>query len=183
MPRMKKSNLGRILKAAAMANRGSTIYLGFMSDLLASEESRKASLEARGIAVITTSGALVSLLLGLITAIKGSKTFIVSASAYAPFLVGGVLFGIAATLGILANVPFLYKSVRPTSLEFATYNLWDDSPEDAELMVASTRIGLYASARKTNTLKAIFVIAGLTAEVAALIPVAIAVSDVLHAKH
>ncbi len=165
-----------------MADRGSTIYLGFISGLLASEESRKASLETRGIAVITTSGALVSLLLGLIAAIKGSKTFTLPVSANVPFLIGGLLFGIAATLGILANVPFLYKSVKPTALESATADLWDDAPEDAELMVASTQIGLYAGARNTNSLKAIFVLAGLTTEVAALIPIVIAVVDVLHPR-
>jgi hypothetical protein len=162
-----------------MADRGSSTYLDFISSLLASEESRKASLEARGIAVITTSGVLVSLLLGLVSAITGSKTFVLPASTYAPLLTGGVLFVIAAILGILANVPFLYKSARPASLTLVCTDLWTDTPEDAELMVASTQIRLYASARGTNSLKAVFLLAALTAEVAALIPIVIAVADIL----
>jgi hypothetical protein len=165
-----------------MADHGSTVYLAFISSLLASEESRKASLEARGIAVVTTSGALVSLLLGLVAAITGSKTFVIPASAYTPLFSGGVLFGIAAALGILTNVPFLYKSVKLASLRVATTDLWTDTPEDAELMVASTQIGLYASARASNSLKAIFVLIALVVEVAALIPIIIAIFDVLHAR-
>jgi hypothetical protein len=168
--------------AATMADRGSTVYLDFISGLLASEESRKSSLETRGIAVITTSGALISLLLGLIAAIKGTKSFTLPVSAHAPFLIGGVLFGIAAAFGIVANVPFFYKSVNPTSLESATADLWHDTPEEAELMVASSQIGIYASARRANSLKAIFVLTGLTAEVSALIPIVIAVVDVLQAR-
>ena len=140
-------------------------------------------METRGIAVITTSGALVGLLLASMAAIKGSKAFALVDSANLSFLTGGVLFGIAATLGIVANIPFLYKSVNASSLYTATENLWDDMPEEAELMVASTKIALYKSARNANAFKAIFVLAALATEVAALIPTAIAVIDVLHASH
>ncbi|MGW6918270.1 hypothetical protein ACWGB8_31330 [Kitasatospora sp. NPDC054939] len=160
-------------------DRGSTTYLDFISDLLATEEARKASLEARGIAVVTTSGVLASLLLGLVAVIAKSTTFVFPDSAHAPLLAGGVLFVIAAVLGILANVPFFYKTVKPSSLAQVCTDLWADTSDNAELMVSSTRIALYASARSTNSLKAMVLVAALTAEVAALVPIVIAVADVL----
>ena len=164
-----------------MPDRGSSTYLDFIAGLLASEDSRKASLEARGLAVITTAGVLASVLLGLLAAISGSKTLVLPSSAHAPVLASGSLFVIAAALGILANVPFRYKSVNPSSLTLALTDLWMDTPRDAELMVASTQVRLYAGARSTNSLKAMFLLTAMTIEVAALIPIVIAAADVLNA--
>ena len=158
-----------------MADRGSTIYAEFISTLLAGEEVRKASFEAKGIAVVTTSGVLVSLMLGFVTTVGGRA---LPASANAPLLVGGILFVIAGAEGISINVPFLYKSVSPASLKART-ELWDDAAAEAELMVASTQANLYASARRTNSVKALLLLVALSTEVVALVPLLITLADVL----
>ena len=44
---------------------GRSIYADFIKEQLDAQEARKVSLEQRGLAVITTSGALVTLLFGL----------------------------------------------------------------------------------------------------------------------
>jgi len=50
--------------------QGSTIYSDYIAEQVTREDARKASLESRGIGVVTTAGALATLLLGFTTLTK-----------------------------------------------------------------------------------------------------------------
>jgi hypothetical protein len=166
-----------------VTDRGSSVYSAFIAGLLADEERHKDSLEARGLAVITTSGVLASLLFGFVATLAGTNAFALPSSADDPLVAAAALFILAASLGILTNVPFLYKAVKPSSLALGCRELWADQSGDAELMVASTQVNLYASVRSANTVKAVLLMAAFTAEVAALVPLLIAVVYILNAHN
>lgn len=57
------------------AERGSSIYAAYVNEQLAAQDSRKTSIEQRGIAVITTSGTLVSLLFGLVAVLTAADDY------------------------------------------------------------------------------------------------------------
>jgi hypothetical protein len=86
-------------------------YLEFVGEQLSEERDRKRSLEARGISVITTSGALATLLLGIATfGVQGSF-----ASGWAIALLGcGIgFFATAAIFALRVNQVSNYK--EPTA--------------------------------------------------------------------
>ena len=78
---------------------GSEVYADFIKSMLDAEDSRKSSLEQRGISIITTSGTLVTLLFGLTAAITGAKTFTFPAAARDWLTPAAIAFDVAAGQG------------------------------------------------------------------------------------
>lgn len=91
---------------------GSEVYADFIKSMLDAEDSRKSSLEQRGIGVITTSGALVTLLFGLTATITSAKTFTLPPAARDWLTPAAILFVAAAAAGILVNVPLFYGKIE-----------------------------------------------------------------------
>jgi hypothetical protein len=162
-----------------MADAGSAVYSDFIKSLLDTEEARTNSLQLRGLALISTSGTLVTLLFGIVAVIKSNSSTVPS-TAHGPLVVAAVLFATAAIMGIAVNVPLLGRYVKPASLVHSyTSEMWKDSRSDAEMMVAATRVKLYANARKANAFKAVLLIVGGMIEISALLPVVIAVNKIV----
>jgi hypothetical protein len=159
--------------------RGSTVYAAYIEDQLVTQNARKQSIEARGIAVITTSGVLVSLLFGLAAVLTGADNYQLPSGAepwlYAA-LVGFVLAGIG---GILANVPLFYISVNPPDLQAAVNSMWDDDPKVAEQRVAATRVNVLTRAKKLNNVKGYILMGAVTAEVLAVVFLALAIRVII----
>jgi hypothetical protein len=166
-----------------MADRGSDVYSDFIKTVLDAEDARKASLEQRGLAVVTTAGALVTLLFGLVSAITGATGYHLPGATHGPLIAAAVLFAFAAAFGIVVNMPFFYETPTPASLAVSYLHLWGDSVPDAELMVAATRVKLYDSSRKANKKKALLLGTATIFEVGAFVPVTIAVLDILQNAH
>ena len=99
------------LRPAAMspASDNVAVYIGYMSDLLQYERSRKADLQQRGIGVVTTSSVLSALFFGFISAIAGTTSIRVPGIAEA--VLAGALgrFAAAAACGILTDWAVGYK--------------------------------------------------------------------------
>src|SRR5713101_8015051 len=75
------------------------------------ERATKASLEARGLAIITSSSVLATLLFGLVAFTRGNVNqahLNVGVWAGRALLLGVGLFAIAALLGLWANLPLKY---------------------------------------------------------------------------
>ena len=85
---------------------GRAIYADYIKEQVEAQEARKLSLEQRGLAVITTSGVLVTLLFGLTAlTVRRAATFDIPNTA-AGLLVGAlVFFVLAALLAIITNLP------------------------------------------------------------------------------
>lgn len=77
-----------------------------------------------GLAVITTSGALVTLLSGLAALVAGVEKYTVPASTK-DWLVGAVfMFVLASIAGLLTNVPLPYQYVKGEALTDAVNKRW-----------------------------------------------------------
>jgi hypothetical protein len=162
---------------------GRTVYFDWIATLTAEQDARKEKLEARGIAVITVSGTLVTLLFGLAAlATRATNTYTLPHAARDLLYVALILFGVSAVLAILTNVPILYEEVDPQDVLAATSDeYWQDTEGDAQQRIAVTRAKNLIWNAKANTLKAIILIAAVTVQIAALVFVALAVVEVLKA--
>jgi hypothetical protein len=160
---------------------GSDVYHDFVKALLDAEITRKTSLETRGIAVITTSGTLVTLLFGLVAVLTSSKTFAFPTQAHGWLTAALVFFVLAAGLGITSNnIPLPYGEEKITKKKLQ--EVWGDTVSDAQAMVTVTRLRRLKVARKRNSTKASIVVAAGASELLALGMLATALYYVLQVR-
>lgn len=161
---------------------GGEVYASFVERELEDQRASKASIEQRGIAVVTTSGILVTLLFGLAALVTESENFVVPEKSR-PWLYLALLgFVVAAGAALITNLPRNLESARtygPKSLDRLIRLRWDDSPRAAKRRIALTRLGLLHSYKKVNNFKGRVLIAAVIAEVVAVAAVAVAVTIVL----
>lgn len=156
-----------------------TSYATFIRELVAEQDVRKASLEGRGLAVITTAGSLATALFGLVALITKSDEFVLPGEAHGPLGVAVAAFTIAAMLGVLTNLPLFYKGVAGDAPKALLDERWDETEDAARLRIASTRAGVFEAARKANGLKAWLLILAMVAEVVGVGAIGLAVIEVL----
>lgn len=157
------------------------IYAAFVTERLADQEARKESVERRGMAVVTTSGTLVSLLFGLVAFITDDDGFRIDAVGEAILLLGLVCFVAAAVLGLLTNLPRDYTNIDPTDAfgSDALKQYWNDDRAAAHMRLTATRVGMVATAQTRNEEKAQLLLKAMIAEVVAVFFVAVAVGIML----
>ena len=145
---------------------GSEVYADFVKSMLDAEDSRKSSLEQRGIGVITTSGTLVTLLFGLTAAITSAKNFTLPAAARDWLTPAAILFVVAAAAGILVNVPLFYGKIEMSRATLEP--VWGDDAPDARAAVTDVRLRRLQAAQGVNSVKAWILVAGVALELAAV---------------
>ena len=158
---------------------GGTLYAEYIRELLDAQEARKASLEQRGLAVISTSGALVTILFGLTAISKRESTFVIPNAAAALLVAALAFFVLAALSAIITNLPRSYEGVQVNPLRDAVRNRWEDSETTASKMVALTRLKVLASAKEKNEQKGVALIVAMSLEIIAVVLVGIAMGFVL----
>ena len=159
--------------------RGSTIYAAYIRDQLSDQDARKSSIEQRGIAVITTSGTLVSLLFGLVAVLTGADRYQLPGGAESWLFAAMIFFVVAAVAGIVTNLPLWYIGVKAGDLRSAVKQKWADAPSVAEQRVAATNAKVLERAMQLNTAKGFILLVAITLEVVAVVCLAGAVRVIL----
>jgi hypothetical protein len=155
---------------------GSAIYAEYFAQQLEREDERKSSLEARGVLVVTTSGVLSTILLGLATLTKKQgAAFALPHSARWWVIAALVLLALAVAGALVSNFPFKSGEADVDGLRNLVDESWDDSPGEAEKAVAINRLSVLGSSKKTNSRRAWFLFAAMVCELFALIAIAVAV--------
>lgn len=155
-----------------------TLYAAYIKSLLDYEQTRKVSLEGKASAVITTSGALVALLFGLVAVITGSKTFVLSTASHGWLGAAMILFVVAAAFAIVGNgLPVGYGDVQFDAKNLE--ELFAGPALDASVNVAQAQLEQTAIAKKQNNRKAKLVIAGVSSELAALAMLTVALFQIV----
>jgi hypothetical protein len=144
------------------------------------ERTKKGSLEARGLAVITTSGTLVTLLLGLSGVITTVHAFAPPLAARLLLIAAVVAFIFAAALGIYCNAPLRYRELDPESLRTMTaFGVWTAPGHEAEREIAIARLDSLIRASDVNEDKATALLIATTIEVIAMVFTGLAAAVIL----
>jgi hypothetical protein len=157
-----------------------TFYAELIKDQLNAEESRKESLEQRGVFVITSSGALATLLFGLAGLITSRKGFTLPTQAEWCLGLALVGFTAAALISLFINRPRMYAAVSRGALRriIEEERYWK-APEVVGLRrSAESRLNVLEASRVINDQKAELLIWALRCEVAAVALVASAIGAV-----
>jgi hypothetical protein len=143
---------------------------------LDSEQSATGSIQARGLAVISSSGTLVTLLFGLSVLATKAEHFKLPASIKPPLYVAAILLVLAAVAGIATNAP---RSNELTALSrlspLLEFPFWQYPAASAVQEVARTRLRVAQAARKSNRLRARFLLGGILLEISGIASVTWAV--------
>jgi hypothetical protein len=157
------------------------VYGPLINAQVEDEQARKTSLEQRGLAVITTSGVLVSLLFGLgAIGVKRFETLGLPLPAMLLLIAALLAFVSAAGLGLATNRPRTYVALALEDMQrMVSLELWEKAQEPAARRVAENRVGIIATARKHNATKASLLQWAIAAESAGVALVALSVVDLL----
>jgi hypothetical protein len=133
---------------------GLEVYADFVRAELAEERARRGRLEQRGLAIITTSGALTTLLLAVAVLAVGRDA--VTTDRWATFLVGVAALGFAASgaLAIQATGLWPYKGLPAETLEKLRDAATEESEDATRRTVAGLERGMMTSLRDMNDGKA-----------------------------
>jgi hypothetical protein len=151
----------------------SGVIVKLLDAAVASEVCRKSSLEQRALAVITSSGVLVTLLFGLAALVTKTTSFILGPPANYVLAASCFLFLVAAGFGLAANWPRNYTAPTVDSLrEYLDEQWWNHRRPMAERSIAESQLEDLATARRFNRTKANLLTVALALEVVAVVVVA-----------
>lgn len=157
------------------ARRAGDVYAPLLVSMLSEQSARKSSVEQRALAVITTSGGLVSLLVALSALLLGKNTeFRLNAGARTIIVAAVVAFVAAAILALTANTPRGYLDFAPEDVD-RMLNEFESSEEDARWLVAQARADYLKRAMRLNDNKAHLLQIAVATEVAGVALVALGV--------
>jgi hypothetical protein len=144
------------------------VFPEFVKDLLAVEDKRRETLEARGASVITVSGTLVTLLVALGAFVTNRQGFVLSDTTRAPLSVAVIAFVVAALLGIVTYIPQPVRVTDPNALAELLPEYWPKGKEFALKKITATRLDQLASLQKSNDWKAGALLAAVAGQVVAV---------------
>jgi O-antigen/teichoic acid export membrane protein len=149
-------------------------YFETIKDQLSEERATKASLEQRGVTIVTTSGVLATLLFGFGAFVYGQKTLPIGPEGTGFLISALVLFVIAGAFGLLATQPGEYREADIDKLKERTEPTeWHkDTPAVAARRDARLLLVVLGAYRAANGKKARRVYAGISAEVLSAVCVA-----------
>jgi len=155
-------------------------YADLVKELLEAENAIVSGLETRGVAVVSTSGALVTLLLGLAGLATRVHSLRVSSSVLILASLAVVFFLLAGLVAMWINSP--RKTSRPEArlLGDELWKRWNlPHPYDPLKKATATRLALWATAQDLAQQKAWALLVALAAQAVAVILLGVAAIIVL----
>lgn len=160
---------------------GTAVYGELVKEEMASQEARKSSFEQRGLAVVTTTGALVTLLFGL--AAIASRTghgepFGTEEKVWLAIALVG--FVVSAFAALATNFPVRYDAVKPADIKGRLTEADPNDAEQAHRDIALTQITVLEAAKEKNALKGKFLFSAMLFEVLGVIAAGVAIFEVIN---
>jgi hypothetical protein len=157
------------------ALRAGDVYGPLMVTMLSDQAARKTSIEQRAVAVITTSGVLVTLLVGLSGLLLGKNAELrVHAAPRAVLIAAVVVFVAAAVLALITTTPRAYHNFTMKDVDRMARE-WDFSEAEARQNVFDAQKDNLKRAVELNDMKALLLQIATGAEVGAVSLVAVGV--------
>jgi hypothetical protein len=147
---------------------GVAAYGELLKEELDIQDARKASLEQRGLAVVTTAGALATLLFALAALSTKSQTFVLPHAAQVWLRWALISFVVAAVFALMTNVPMRYDAVTADAIRGRLLATPMKDKAAAEKDIALTRVKALRDAKSKNGRKAWFLLFAMLAEVLAV---------------
>jgi len=143
----------------------------FVAEQLAEERLNKTSLEARGLALITTSGAFTTLVLGIAALVGNGR---LPGTSRVLLVLSLAAFVLAAIMGVVVNMPADYDEPSAVSLRAVLKEHGEKDLLAGVRAVGNSRLDVLDTARSNNKAKACRLLFGAVAQTVAMALVAAA---------
>jgi hypothetical protein len=150
-------------------------YSTFIDNELKAERDRRATLDAKGLSIVTTAGTFTTLLAAVGAFISNRQGFMLPEEAVSPLVATLCAFVIAAALGLLASTGRHYQITTPDTLAVMLTAHWQDNEVDAKNSVSVLNVKTIASLRFGNNRKVALIIAATAIQVIGLVSLSITV--------
>lgn len=150
-----------------------SVYTAFIEGQVKAEYERRAALEARGIGVITSSGAFTTLLFGVVALVKG-KDFAPAVLTQLLLAAAVLALIVAGALGLWANQLIAYRVAKPATLTAMVTTHWGDSEVSALNACAVANIDTLETLRDGSNKKAGRITLALWAQLGAFVLIGLA---------
>jgi hypothetical protein len=156
------------------------VYGAFVSLQLDDQRSLKDSLERRAGGVITSSGALVTLLFGFAAITTHSNGYRLPSTTHVPLLIALGAFVLAFGLAVAVGLPLIHKRVDVDGLNESVGENWFEPDWVARRRVAVTEIDQFKGYLRSNRIKAMLLAGAGAAQLLALLALAVTVGLILN---
>jgi hypothetical protein len=147
---------------------GFRLYAVYIEEQFELQEMRKSSLEARAVGVITTSGALGTIVFGLVSFATEGEPLKLDDAARGATLFALRCFVVAAVFALIVNFPLPYRKPRVKELREVVNTRWTESEAEASEVIANTRLDVLGSTALMNSAKAWCLLFAMAFEVVAV---------------
>jgi hypothetical protein len=154
-------------------------YSAFLKDLVEAEEKRNTGMETRGLAVVTSSGTLVTLLLGLAALVTRVQQAKLPGLALGAAAVAAALLVASAVCAGLANAPWRGWGLKPECLRDELWERWDHASDNPVAKIAATRLRMWAETHQLTQRKAKLVFTAAMLQGAGALALTVAVISIL----
>jgi hypothetical protein len=156
-------------------------FAAFIERELEVERERRRSLDARGAAVVTTSGSLTTLLAAVGAFVGGRPGFHLLPGSVGPLTLTLLAFASAAVCGIVVTGLPWYEVAAPDQLRTMLAEKWRTDEVDARNYTAELDVDTIESLRKGNKTKAEWLVRALVAQVVGLFSLTLTVYLIVNA--
>lgn len=158
---------------------GAALYLDFFRVLVSSQDERKESIERRGIAVVSTSGVLVTVVFGAVSLFTSADGYELPNQANGPIGVALGLFVAALLVALLTNLPLAYPNVNAKGLDQIMTEEWGQALPMAQRSLAGLLERQFVGAQRKNDCKAWLLVGAMFLQLCALISLALGAREIL----
>ncbi|MFI5907629.1 hypothetical protein [Dactylosporangium sp. NPDC051541] len=150
-------------------------YAALIRDLLATEERRDRSLDARAFAVVTVAAVLLLSQLGWLLLLRASDPPDVSAPAAVLAVLAVLFLLVAAAVAAQTGAAWRTRTINPATLPDEVWARWGHPGDDPLAKTTATRLALWAVAHDVGQRKARYLHTAVSLLVTALIAEVLAV--------
>ena len=158
---------------------GQVVYPEFVKDLVDAEDARRTTLETRGATIITSSAALVTLLLAFAALVTKRTDFTLESGTQSLLSISVSAFVVAALLAIATYAPHAIRVIDAAKLRLELRAVWDESAEFARKQVTAARLDQLDAGQHANDRKAWLLLIAVLVEVLGVLLLAVSVIQIL----
>jgi hypothetical protein len=159
-----------------VADHAGPAFADFLAGELAAEDSRRDSLEKRGLALVTVAGSLVTLLFALQAVfLRPSGRSSLPGLSVGSLLVGLVALVATAGCAVATNVPRMVRLIDPDGFLATAKERWESPADDAVRSVLATRVEQLRASQQGNDRRGMLLLTGMLALAIAVLALALAV--------
>jgi hypothetical protein len=152
------------------------MFADFLAGELAAEETRRDSLERRGLALVTVAGSLVTLLFALQAAfLRPSGRGSLPGLSVGSLLAGLVALVVTAGCAVGTNAPQRVRLIDPDGVLTTAKERWESPADDAVRSVLATRTQQLRASQEGNDRRGMLLLTGMFALAIAVLALALAV--------